>query len=68
MILESLLGSALGGVLRVALSCSVLDRKGERAHELAMLNSEMEFARVRGEIEMRRTEAAMTVAELDAAR
>ena len=31
-----------------------------------MLNSEMEFARVRGEIEMRRTEAAMTVAELDA--
>ena len=42
------------------------DRKSERAHELALLNAEMEFAKVRGEIAMRQTEAQMTVAEMDA--
>ena len=41
-------------------------RTGERAHELAMLSREMEFARLRGEITMRQTEAAMSIAELDA--
>ena len=42
------------------------DRKSERAHELALLNAEMEFAKVRGEIHMRQTEAEMTMAEVDA--
>ena len=67
MILESLMGSALGGVLRIAPELlKFFDRKGERAHELAMLSREMEFARLRGEITMRQTEAAMSIAELDA--
>lgn len=67
MIAESLLGSLLGGVLRFAPEMlKFFDRKGERAHELALLNAEMQFAQVKGEIAMRQTEAAMTVAELDA--
>lgn len=65
--IESLLGSLLGGVLRIAPEMlKFFDRKGERAHELALLGAEMEFARVKGEIAMRQTEAVMTVAEMDA--
>lgn len=65
--IESLLGSILGGVLRIAPEMlKFFDRKGERAHELALLGAEMEFARVKGEIAMRQTEAVMTVAEMDA--
>lgn len=67
MIAESLLGSLLGGVLRFAPEMlKFFDRKGERAHELALLNAEMQFAQIKGEIAMRQTEAVMTVAELDA--
>ena len=43
----------------------LFDRANERKHELALLNTEMEFARVKGEIAMRQVEAAMTVEELD---
>jgi hypothetical protein len=43
-----------------------LDRAGERKHELALLNAEMEFARLRGNIMQTQTEAMMTVAEMDA--
>lgn len=67
MIAESLLGSLLGGLLRFAPEMlKFFDRKGERLHELALLNAEMQFAQIKGEIAMRQTEAAMTVAELDA--
>lgn len=66
MILESLAGGVLGGVLRIAPEfLKFFDRKGERAHELAMLNAEMEFAKVKGDIAMKQTEAAISVAELD---
>jgi hypothetical protein len=65
--LESLFGGLLGGLFRLAPEVlKLLDRKSERLHELALLNAEMEFAKVRGEIMMRQTEAVMTVAELDA--
>lgn len=65
--IESLLGSLLGGVLRIAPEMlKFFDRKGERSHELALLSAEMEFAKVKGEIAMRQTEAIMTVAEMDA--
>lgn len=64
--LETLLGGVFGGVLRLAPELfKIFDKKNERAHELAMLNAEMEFTKLRGEIAMRQTEAAMTVAELD---
>lgn len=64
--IETLLGGVFGGVLRLAPELfKMFDRKNERAHELAMLNAEMEFAKTRGEITMRQTEAAMTIAEVD---
>lgn len=64
--IETLLGGVFGGVLRLAPEVfKMFDRANERKHELAMVQAEMEFARVRGEIAMRQTEAAMTVAELD---
>ena len=63
---ETLLGGIFGGLLRLAPEVlKLFDRVNERKHELALLNTEMEFARVKGEIAMRQTEAAMTVAELD---
>lgn len=65
--LETLLGGVFGGLLRLAPEAfKMFDRANERKHELAMLNAEMEFAKIRGEIAMRQTEAQMTVAELDA--
>lgn len=64
--IETLLGSLLGGVLRLAPEVfKLFDRANERKHELALLGAEMEFARLKGEIAMRQTEAAMTVAEMD---
>lgn len=63
---ETLLGGVFGGLLRLAPEVfKIFDKKNERAHELRMLEAEMEFAKVRGEIAMRQTEAAMTMAELD---
>lgn len=65
--LEALFGSLLGGVFRLAPEVlKWLDRKGDRAHELLMLKAEMDFAKIRGEIAMKQTEAVMTVAELGA--
>lgn len=65
--IETLFGGLLGGLFRMAPEVlKWLDRRGEREHELRMLNAEMEFAKVRGEIAMRQTEAMMTVAEMDA--
>jgi hypothetical protein len=67
MIAESLLGGIFGGLLRLAPEAfKFFDRKGERSHELAMLNKEMEFARVRGEIEMHKVEANISMSELNA--
>jgi ABC-type multidrug transport system fused ATPase/permease subunit len=64
---ETLLGGVFGGVLRLAPEVlKFFDQKNERKHELAMVSAEMEFAKVRGEIAMRQTEAQMTMAEVDA--
>ncbi len=64
--IETLFGGLFGGLLRLAPEAlKLFDRANERKHELALLSAEMEFARVRGEIEMRQTEAAMAVEELE---
>ena len=64
--LETLLGGVFGGLLRLAPEAfKLFDRANERKHELAMLAAEMEFAKIRGEIAMRQTEAVMTMAEMD---
>tara|TARA_R110000868_G_C10628566_1_gene742971 strand:- start:214 stop:684 length:471 start_codon:yes stop_codon:yes gene_type:complete len=64
--IESLLGGLFGGVLRLAPELfKIFDKKNERAHELRMVEAEMEFAKIRGEISMRQVEAQMTMAEMD---
>jgi hypothetical protein len=64
---ESLIGGLFGGVLRLAPEVfKLFDKKNERDHELRMVQAEMEFAKIRGEIAMRQTEAQMTMAEMDA--
>lgn len=68
MILESAgLNFIGGGILRMLPEVlKFFNTKGERKHELEMLKAEMEFARLRGEQEMKRTEAAISMSELDA--
>ena len=57
----------LGGLLRLAPEIlKGLDRKNERKHELAMMEIEIRIAEKRMEHEMRRVDAAMTIAEMDA--
>jgi hypothetical protein len=63
---ESLIGGLFGGLLRLAPEVfKLFDKKNERAHELRMVEAEMEFAKIRGEIAMRQVEAQMTMAEMD---
>jgi hypothetical protein len=65
--MEALLGGVFGGLLRLAPEAlKFFDRKNERVHELAMIDAEMRFAQVKGEIAMRQTEAQMTMAEVEA--
>lgn len=65
--METLLGGVFGGILRLAPEAlKFFDSKNERSHELRMLEAEMKFAQVRGEIAMRQTEAQMQVAEISA--
>lgn len=65
--LETLLGGVFGGVLRLAPELfKLFDKKNERAHELRMVEAEMEFAKVRGEIAMRQADVQLQTAELDA--
>jgi hypothetical protein len=65
--IETLLGSLLGGVFRIVPEVMKLwDAKNERQHELAMLGKEMEFAQINGEISMREQETALMGKELDA--
>ncbi len=65
--LDTLLGGVFGGVLRLAPEVlKFFDAKNERGHELRMVEAEMKFAQVKGEIAMRQTEAQMTMAEVDA--
>jgi hypothetical protein len=65
--METLLGGVFGGLLRLAPEAlKFFDSKNERSHELRMLEAEMKFAQVKGEIAMRQTEAQMQVAEISA--
>ena len=64
--LETLLGSLFGGIFRIIPEVlKMLDAKNERAHEAIMLDKEMAFAKIKGEITMRQVDAAMTMSELD---
>jgi len=65
--IETLLGSLLGGVFRIVPEVMKLwDAKNEREHELKMLGKEMEFAQLKGEISMREQETVLMGSELNA--
>jgi len=65
--LVTVASGGLGGLLRLAPEIlKGLDRKNERAHELAMMEIEIRIAEKRMEHEMRKVDAAMTIAEMDA--
>lgn len=67
MIAESLLGGIFGGLLRLAPEVlKFLDKKNERAHELAMLNVEVEIVKHKVQAEMYRADAAMATSAMDA--
>lgn len=67
MIAESLLGSVLGGVFRLAPELMKLwDRKNERLHEATMARLEMEAAEKRLEYGLRMGEQSLTGQELSA--
>lgn len=64
--IETLLGGLFGGLLRLAPEVlKLFDRVNERKHELALLNAEMDFARLRGEIAMKKAETELLGSELD---
>jgi hypothetical protein len=72
-VIETLLGGFLGGMFRLAPELlKWLDRRGERAHELAMQDKALEFERLRGAQRMQeigaQTEQAWTTGTLSALR
>ncbi len=67
MIFEGLISGLGGGILRMVPEVlKWMDRKDERKHELDMLQKEMDYAQIKGQIVEKQTEAAISVAELDA--
>jgi|688.fasta_scaffold02469_37 hypothetical protein len=64
---ESLLGGLLGGVFRIVPEfLKIWDAKDSRKHELAMLDKEMDFAKLRAEQAMHTVDAEVDKAHLEA--
>jgi len=64
--IDVIFGGVFGGLLRLAPEVlKFFDKANERKHELALLEQEMAFARMRGEIAMRQAEMAMATEELN---
>jgi leucyl aminopeptidase (aminopeptidase T) len=67
MVLESLLGSVLGGVLRLAPEViKFFDRKNERDHEARMMDKEMAIAQLKAEQAMHTVDAGVQLAQFEA--
>jgi len=65
--LVTVASGGLGGLLRLAPEIMKgFDRRNERAHELAMMQVEIQIVEKRLDHEMRKVDAAMTMAEMDA--
>lgn len=62
-----LLGSLLGGIFRIIPEIlKWIDKKNEREHELSMLKAEMDFARMKGEIQMHQVDTEALATEVNA--
>lgn len=67
MIIESLLGSVIGGVLRLAPEViKLLDRKNERDHEARMMDKETALAELRANQAMHTVNASVQLAQFEA--
>lgn len=67
MLEASLLGSLLGGIFRIIPEfLKWIDKKNEREHELSMLKAEMDFAKIKGEIQMHVTDTQALSNEVSA--
>ena len=67
MIVESLIGGVFGGLLRLAPEVlKFFDKKNDREHELKMLSTEMEFAKVKAEQAMHAVDASVHNADMSA--
>jgi len=65
--MEALLGSLLGGVLRIVPEVlKWLDRKDERRHELDMYQKEMDFAQLKGDLALQEGMQLLEGKELEA--
>lgn len=65
--IETLFGGLLGGVFRLVPEfLKIWDSKDSRKHELAMLDREFEFAKLRSEREMHTVDAQVDIAHMDA--
>lgn len=65
--IESIFGGLLGGLFRLAPEVlKWLDRKDERAHELAMLDKEMAFAQIKAEQQIHTVDAQVDMSQFDA--
>lgn len=65
--LETLLGGVFGGVFRIVPEfLKIWDAKDSRKHELAMLDKEMDFAKLRAEQAMHTVDAEVDKAHLEA--
>ena len=64
---ETLFGCLLGGVFRLVPEfLKIWDAKDSRKHELAMMDREFEFAKIRAEREMHTVDAQVDIAHMDA--
>lgn len=64
---ETLFGGLLGGVFRLVPEfLKIWDAKDSRKHELAMMDREFEFAKIRAEREMHTVDAQVDIAHMDA--
>jgi hypothetical protein len=65
--IETLFGSFLGGAFRLLPEfLKVWDRKGEREHELRLLQAEMEFSKLRENLNLRKAETEAVGYEVQA--
>ncbi len=65
MIVESLVGGVFGGLLRLAPEVlKFFDKKNDREHELKMLSTEMEFAKIKAEQAMYAVDASVHNADM----
>lgn len=64
---SSILGGALGGIFRLAPEViKYFDRKGERSHELAMQDKQLEFAKLQGNLKIQEAQIHADAVDISA--